>query len=75
MTEHVFCQDALTQTGNLNLIIYYMNLFFLWGGNREQLSDARQPEGEVPFFLSIYLHANKFVFTKCLYSHHKTRFA
>ena len=27
------------------------------------------------FFLSIYLQANKFVFTKCLYSHHKTRFA
>ena len=35
------------------------------------LSDAQQPEVEVPFFLSIYLHANTFVFTKCLYSHHE----
>ena len=44
-------------------------------GAKVFLSDARQPEVEVPFFLSIYLQANKFVFTKCLYSHHVTRFA
>ena len=52
---------------------------FLFVGRKQGakvfLSDAQQPEVEVPFFLSIFLYANKFVFTKCLYSHHETRFA
>ena len=74
MTEHVFCsRDALTQT-----LCRRGNLSFLWGGNREQnyfWATRDNRKWKYLFFLSIYLQANKFVFTKCLYSHHKTRFA
>ena len=55
--------------------------FFLmlqWGGNREQKwfwATRDNRKWKYLFFLSIYLQANKFVFTKCLYSHHETRFA
>ena len=74
MTEHVFCsRDALTQT-----LCRRGNLFFLWGGNREQnyfWATRDNRKWKYLFFLSIYLQANKFVFTKCLYSHHETRFA
>ena len=49
-----------------------------WGGNREQKwfwATRDNRKWKYLFFLSIYLHASKFVFTKCLYSHHVTRFA
>ena len=55
--------------------------FFLmlqWGGNREQKwfwATRDNRKWKYLFFLSIYLHASKSVFTKCLYSHHVTRFA
>ena len=57
------------------------NHFFLmlqWGGNREQKwfwATRDNRKWKYLFFLSIYLQANKFVFTKCLYSYHETRFA
>ena len=57
------------------------NHFFLmlqWGGNREQKwfwATRDNRKWKYLFFLSIYLHASKSVFTKCLYSHHVTRFA
>ena len=58
------------------------NHFFFWmlqwGGNREQKwfwATRDNRKWKYLFFLSIYLHASKSVFTKCLYSHHVTRFA
>ena len=62
------------QTGNLFSFFWMLQ----WCGNREQKcfwATRNNRKWKYLFFLSIYLQANKFVFTKCLYSHHVTRFA
>ena len=54
------------------------NLFFCGAEIRKQKcfwATRDNRKWKYLFFLSIYLHANKFVFTTCLYSYHETRFA
>ena len=64
------CSDTnFMQTGNL---------FFCGAEIRKQKcfwATRDNRKWKYLFFLSIYLQANKFVFTKCLYSYHETRFA
>ena len=74
MTEHVFCQDALTQT------LCRQGTFSFCGAEigSKSVFERRATTGSGTTFFSFYipyLHANKFVFTKSLYSHHETRFA